>query len=225
AVPFGAGFGGLKVFNGQAGGTLQAGATYALGLLSLPVAGDFNGDGHLDLAGILFNGAGGSAGEAWLNNGNGTFPAPVLIPGGGVTRSTQATADFNGDGIPDLVTASGQVELGLGDGRFGDTTTLPFLSGSSVAAVDADGNGTVDIVVGNPAYPTGQVAAWLNSPGFDNRTGGAVGFTVSAPTQIAAGANTSVTVTAVDALGNPVPGFLGTVDLDFTPAGSTALNL
>src|SRR5262249_54448113 len=33
------------------------------------------------------------------------------------------------------------------------------------------------------------------------------------------------TVTAVDALGNPVPGFLGTVDLDFTPAGSTALNL
>src|SRR5262249_32378622 len=28
-----------------------------------------------------------------------------------------------------------------------------------------------------------------------------------------------------DALGNVVPGFLGTVDLDFTPAGSTALNL
>ena len=79
--------------------------------------------------------------------------------------------------------------------------------------------------MGNPAYPTGQVAAWLNSPGYDNRTGGAVGFTVSAPTQIAAGANTSVTVTAVDALGNPVPGFLGTVDLDNTPAGSTALNL
>src|SRR5262249_1934390 len=46
-----------------------------------------------------------------------------------------------------------------------------------------------------------------------------------APTQSAAGDNTSVTVTAVDALGNPVPGFLGTVDLDFTPAGSTALNL
>jgi hypothetical protein len=224
AVPFGAGFGGLKVFNGQAGGTLQAGATYALGL-SLPVAGDFNGDGHPDLAGILFNGLGGSAVEPWLNNGNGTFPAPVLIPAGGVTLASQATGDCNGDGIPDLVTSSGQVELGLGDGRFGDTTTLPFLSGSSVAAVDADGNGTVDVVVGNPAYPTGQVAAWLNSPGYDNRTGGAVGFTVSAPAQIAAGDNTAVTVTAVDALGNPVPGFLGTVDLDFTPAGSTALNL
>src|SRR5262249_60394082 len=33
------------------------------------------------------------------------------------------------------------------------------------------------------------------------------------------------TVPAVAALGNPGPGFLGTVDLDFTPAGSTALNL
>ena len=73
-------------------------------------------------------------------------------------------------------------------------------------------------------YPAGQVAAWLNSAGFDNRTGGAVGFIVSAPSQITAGANDSVTVTAVDALGNPVTGFLGTVDLDDTPANSAALN-
>jgi hypothetical protein len=192
-----------------------------------PVAADLNGDGHLDLAGVT----GTNAISDWLNNGNGTFPAPVLIPGGGVTMGSQATADFNGDGIPDLVTASGQVQLGLGDGRFGDTITLAFPSNpfgpsnNTVAAVDADGNGTMDILVGNPSFPAGQVEAWFNSPGYDNRTGGAVGFTVSAPTQIAAGDNTSVTVTAVDALGNPVPGFLGTVDLDFTPAGSTALNL
>src|SRR5262249_57763285 len=137
--------------------------------------------------------------------------------------AAQGRGDFNGDGIPDLVTAStGQVQLGLGDGRFGDTITLPLLPGSTVAAVDANGNGTLDVLVGNPGYPTGQVAAWLNSPGYDNRTGGAVGFVVSAPTQIAAGDNTSLTVTAVDALGNPGSGFLGTVGLDFTPARSTA---
>jgi hypothetical protein len=218
---------GPKLFNGQTGTGLQAGTTYALPMGS-PVAVDLNGDGHLDLAGVTgTNGIG-----AWLNNSNGTFPAPILIPAGGVTLSSQATADFNGDGIPDLVTAStGQVQLGLGDGRFGDTTTLAFPtppfgpSTNTVAAVDADGNGTMDILVGGASFPAGQVEAWFNSPGYDNRTGGAVGLTISAPTQIAAGDNTSVTVTAVDALGNPVPGFLGTVDLDFTPAGSTALNL
>jgi hypothetical protein len=214
------GFSLIKVFTGQTGGTLQAGPTYALGL-AFPVVGDFNGDGRTDLAG-----AAGNAIEPWLAIGNGTLQAPYLIPAAGVTLASQATGDFNGDGIPDLVSAStGQVQLGLGDGRFGDPTTLPIPGGSTVAAVDADGNGTVDVLVGNPGYPTGQVAAWFNSPGYDNRTGGAVGFTVSAPTQIAAGDNASVTVTAVDALGNPVPGFLGTVDLDFTPAGSTALNL
>jgi hypothetical protein len=219
------GFSGVKVFNGQIGGTLQSGPTYAL-ILASPVTADLNGDGHVDLVGIGRSPANAQVVEPWLNNGNGTFPAPTLIPAAGVTLGAQASGDLNGDGIPDLVTAStGQVQLGLGDGRFGDTITLPLQSGSTVAAVDADGNGTLDVLVGNPGYPTGQVAAWLNSPGFDNRTGGAVGFTVAAPTQIAAGANTSVTVTAVDVLGNAVPGFLGTVDLDFTPAGSTALNL
>jgi FG-GAP-like repeat len=224
--PSGGVFFSVTVLNGQTGVGLQAGATYALPLAA-PVVGDFNGDGHLDIAGVggnTFVGTQDSI-EPWLNNGNGTFPAPVLMPAPGVTMSSQATADFNGEGIPDLVTASGQLELGLGDGHFGDTTMLQFPTGSSVAAVDADGNGSMDILVGNAAYPTGQVAAWLNTPGFDNRTGGAVGFTISSPAQVAAGANTSVTVTAADALGNPLPGFLGTVDLDFTPAGSTALNL
>src|SRR5262249_37620595 len=62
-------FSGVKVFNGLAGGTLQAGATYALSL-SLPTDGDFNGDGHLDLAGVVSTGVVGTAVEPWLNNGN-----------------------------------------------------------------------------------------------------------------------------------------------------------
>jgi hypothetical protein len=227
----------MRVFNGHAGGTLQPGATYELSM-GLPLATDLNGDGKVDLVGIV-----GSGVQPWLNIGNGLLAPPSFISSSGVTFSSQATADFNGDGIPDLVTVTGgevgfglasgvtgQVQLGLGDGHYGDATPLafptsPFPQPTQVAAVDADGNGTVDILVSNPFYPTGQVAAWFNTPGYDNRTGGAVAFTVSAPTQIAAGDNTAVTVTAVDALGNPVPGFLGTVDLDFTPAGSTALNL
>jgi hypothetical protein len=211
---------GGKVFTGHAGIGLQAGTTYALTMAS-PVAADFNGDGHIDLAGVT----GTNVVGVWLNNGNGTFPAPSFISSAGVTFALQANADFNGDGIPDLVSANGQVALGLGDGRFGDTVTLPLPFGGFVAAVDADGNGTMDVLANGAGVPAGQAEVWFNSPGYDNRTGGAVGFTVSAPTQIAAGDNTSVTVTAVDALGNPVPGFLGTVDLDSTPAGSTALNL
>jgi hypothetical protein len=221
---------GVKLFYGQSGGTLQAGPTYVQNLGN-PVAADLTGDGHLDLVGTTALSGSPNLIESWLNNGNGTFPAPSLISSAGVTFSTQATADFNGDGIPDIVTSTGQVELGLGDGRFGDTTTLSafpvsqFGAAGTVAAVDADGNGTIDVMASALAYPAGEAAVWFNSPGYDDRTGGAVGFTVSAPTQIAAGTNTSVTVTAVDALGNAVPGFLGTVDLDFTPAGSTALNL
>jgi hypothetical protein len=214
------GFSGVKVFDGHAGVGLQAATTYVQ-RLDFSVVGDFNGDGRPDLVGVVV-----STIEPWLNNGDGTFPIPKLIPVAGVTFAAQATGDFNGDGIPDLVTAStGQVQLGLGDGRFGDPTTLSIPGGSTVAAVDADGNGTPDVLVSNPGYPTGQVAEWLNSPGYDNRTGGAVGFTISAPQQVTAGGNVSVTVNAVDALGNPVPGFLGTVDLDNTPVGSTALNL
>jgi hypothetical protein len=212
----------VTVFTGQASGSLQLAAQYVTPFFNALTAVDLNGDGNLDLVGSVI---GTSTISLMLNNGNGTFPAPFLISNPGVTLPSQASADFNGDGIPDRVTATpGQVQLGLGDGFFGDATPI-FGSGSSVAAADVDGNSTMDVLVSSSSFPAGQLAVYLNSPGYDNRTGGAVGFTVSAPTQVAAGANVSVTVTAVDALGNPVPGFLGAVDLDNTPAGSTTLNL
>ncbi len=215
----------LNVFFGQAGGSLQSAARYIVPDFSSLSTVDLNGDGHLDLVGGVSGLANTpSTASVLLNNGNGTLPAPYLIPTpAGVTFSSQATADFNGDGILDRVTGSpGQVELGLGDGFFGDST---FITGGTVAVADIDGNGTPDVLVNDPQFPAGQVALYLNSPGWDNRTGGAVGFTVSAAQQVAAGASLSVTVTAVDALGNPVSNFLGTVDLDSRLTGSTSLNL
>src|SRR5262249_19830650 len=122
--------GGMKVFNGQIGG-LRPGASYAQSMGS-PLAADLNGDGRVDLVGTV-----GSGVQPWLNIGNGLLAAPSFIPSGGVTFSGQAAADFNGDGIPDLVTVTGgsvgfgsvpgvtgQVQLGLGDGQFGDATPL-----------------------------------------------------------------------------------------------------
>ena len=214
-----------RMFDGSATAAPQLATTYAAGLVT-PVAADLNGDGHTDLIGIVGNF--GNAVQPWLNMGNGTFLAPSYISNAGVTFSLQANADFNGDGIPDLVTSNGQVAqvaLGLGDGRFGDAITLSLPFGSFIAAVDADGNGTPDILANGAGVPTGQAEVWFNSPGYDNRTGSAVNFIVSALTQITAGVNSSITVTAVDALGNPISNFLGTVDLDNTPVGSTALNL
>jgi hypothetical protein len=212
----------LNMFFGQAGGSLQSTTDYVAPDFIAMSAADLNGDGHADLVGTLLGSA--NAASVLLNNGKGGLPAPFMITNPGVTLSSQATADFNGDGIADLVTAApGQVTLGLGDGFFGDATSI--LGAGSVAAADVDGNGTPDVLVSETGFPAGQVALYLNSPGYDNRTGGAVGFTVSAPQQITAGSTFSVTVTAVDALGNPVPGFLGTVDLDASAVGSTSLKL
>jgi hypothetical protein len=219
------GVGNLILYSGQAGGSLQPTATYfAPGFGSL-TASDLNGDGHLDLvvATPTFGGSVGNTVSLLLNNGDGTLPAPFLINNPGATLSSQAVADFNGDGIPDKALASGQVELGLGDGNFGDVTSV--LGGSAVAAADVDGNGTPDLLVSSPSFPSGKVALVLNSPGWDNRTGGAAGFTVAVAPQVTAGTNVAVTVTAVDASGNPVPGFLGTVDLDNSLPGSTVLGV
>ena len=217
--------GAVTIYSSQAGGSLQASATYVTGGGFL-TTGDLNGDGRPDLIAadlpdlVAALVAPANTVSVLLNNGAGAFPAPVLIANPGVPLPSQVNADFNGDGIPDLALASGQVELGLGDGNFGDATNI--VAGNGVAAADVDGNGTQDLLVSSPNFPPGKVALLLNSPGFDNRTGGAVGFTVSAPQVVSAGAVLSVTVTVVDALGNAVPGFLGTVDLDQQLPGSAS---
>src|SRR5262249_56016866 len=97
-----------------------------------------------------------------VKEGDGTFPAPFLVNNPGVSLSSQATADFNGDGIPDRALASGQVQLGLGDGNYGDVTNV--LAGSGVAAADVDGNGTQDPPVGSTHFPPRKIPLPLHHP-------------------------------------------------------------
>jgi hypothetical protein len=113
------------------------------------VAGDFNGDGSLDLAGV------GTAAKVRFNNGAGTFGAVVDYAIGGQGQDI-AAGDFNGDGRLDLVVTINDPQIGLslltgnGDGTFGATVNFPNTSGfdsPAVAAVDLNNDGKLDVVI------------------------------------------------------------------------------
>jgi hypothetical protein len=115
------------------------------------IVGDFNGDAHLDLAILSGNGSIYVA----LNQGSGTFAAPVGYPlGSALTSATdEGLADFNGDHLNDLVgvgtsAMAGQIGvlLNQGAGVFGPATdTASTITPVAVAVGDYDGDGHPDI--------------------------------------------------------------------------------
>jgi hypothetical protein len=145
----------VTVLLGNSDGTFTAaGAPIDLGLFSPTtlVAGDFNGDHHLDLAAGAGGGqlaTPGSGGVAVLiGNGDGTFGSPVDSPLP-ASNNPLVAADLTGDGRFDLVIAgtSGlSVELTRGDGTFADPSTFPDATGGSPLVVDP-GDGSRDVFV------------------------------------------------------------------------------
>jgi hypothetical protein len=160
-------------------GLFQAPQSYKLDgwyAMSLAVA-DVNGDGKPDL--LVANGccsaeiAGGVVGVL-LGNGDGTFQAVQSYYSGGYLASSIAVGDVNGDGKPDLIVADGRtnsydvtglvgVLLGNGDGTF--QTAQTYYSGGlqaiSVAVGDVNGDGKLDLIVGNEY--TGGVSVLLGN--------------------------------------------------------------
>jgi hypothetical protein len=151
--------GAVDVLMGNGDGTFQPPVSYdAGGWLSIAVAvADVNGDGKPDIAVANFQG---SSVTVLLNNGDGTFRPAVSYPTG-VGATAVAIGDVNGDGKPDLVVAvhvngncSGsavEVLLGNGDGTF--QPAVGYDTGGacpgSVTVADVNGDGKLDIVVGN----------------------------------------------------------------------------
>jgi hypothetical protein len=149
----------LSVATSTARSFLTAPIYPAGGEASFVAAGDFNGDGILDLVavngGTYANPYSDSGVSILLGNGDGSFQAPQSYAIGGFLTAV-AIADFNGDGHLDLVVAnynSGgtvSVLLGNGDGTFQAPQDFPAgLYPVSVAVGDFNGDGIPDLAVAN----------------------------------------------------------------------------
>ena len=151
----------VSIFLGKNGGGFQAPKEFAAapGPTGL-AAGDFNHDGHLDLAvAAAGDSAQGASLAILLGNGDGTFRAPQLFDPGPGAPTTVAVADFNGDGNLDVVLgedalafgpASVELLLGNGKGGFGQAKPIDLFQqvGSflqNVITADFNRDGKADI--------------------------------------------------------------------------------
>ncbi len=211
--------GGVGVKLGNGDGTFQSQRVFAAAGTRRLVVADFNHDGNADvvaLAGTIFGQ--GTSMPVLLGLGDGTFqPASAFFLSS--IPTDVVAADFNADGNLDLVEpmASGyQVELGRGDGTFYAPVGVAGGPGGRAGVGDFNGDGMADVVSASSALvgglSTGQVAELVNANDWATMCG-ATGLQVVAPATAVAGQLFSVTVTAVDAAGNPAPNFQGSVAL------------
>jgi hypothetical protein len=132
--------------------------------LSAIVAGDFNGDGKLDL---VVADETGSAVLVLLGKGDGTFQ-PSISAAVGSDPAAMVAGDFNNDGKLDIATANGDgtatLLLGNGDGTFTPASNSPYIVGrgpSAIVAADFNGDGKLDLAVANSLDGTGTVSILL----------------------------------------------------------------
>jgi VCBS repeat-containing protein len=144
--------------------------------------GDYNGDGHLDLAVVnhLANNV-----AILLGDGTGNFGvAPSLKVG--TKPYYVAVADFNADGNLDLAVAnhdSNNVSVLLGNGTGGFSSATNFAVGTKprqIAVADFNGDGKPDLAVTNNGSRNVSILLGNGSGGFSSATNFAAGGTYPA---------------------------------------------
>jgi hypothetical protein len=211
----------VTILRGHGDGTFDPAASYYA--FSAPVylgVGDFNHDGFLDLA--CPNSYAATSMSVMLNNGDGTYAAPHTY-GIAQTGYEIEVADFNNDGNQDFAVRGSSeymVSLGKGDGTFYPSVTYGTTSGRFQAGTHGDfnGDGATDL-----AYPgLAGVTVVMNDNNNAAALAGAVGFRVSAPATTTSGSMLPMSISAIDANGNIVTNFAGTIYISSSdPAAST----
>jgi len=205
----GPGSGHVQVLSGNGDGTFSSTGTWSPADSSVfyVAAADFNRDSIPDVAASM----GGSVGVLF-GNGDGTLRVGPVISGGGA-RGIVA-ADFNGDGNPDFVSTSfdlnpAHVEVVLGNGNGTFQAPVSFPTGQyqwGMAGTDFNADGNFDLVTANYGSNTISVLA-------GNGNG-----TFQAPVNFATG-NTPYFAGISDFNGDGMP------DMAVTNSGSNSLSI
>ncbi|PQA59658.1 T9SS type A sorting domain-containing protein [Siphonobacter curvatus] len=166
----------ISVLNSNAYGSYSPPVTYKFtGRLSAVTIGDFNRDGHLDLAatdiGTTFGISYADRVNVFMGKGNGTFDTHVRYF---VDKSPSSiiAIDLNKDGILDLVTTNAvgnnvAVLVGNPDGTFQQTQYFAVGSSpSQVKAFDVNKDGLLDLLVVNRASKSVSVLMGMGDRQF-----------------------------------------------------------